>query len=112
MEPTRKRTKKMARKSVRNRGRPAGQAEKQVPTVPAINLTSWRDEEELVDHEPEVPPTFSLAEDDVSVSGDHSPTPEQGPADIQPFIDDLPAYSAEDAIMAGRKRCQNFPEED
>ncbi len=51
MEPSVKRTKKMAKKNVLNKGKPAGQAEKRVPTVPAIDLTSWREQEELVDYE-------------------------------------------------------------
>jgi hypothetical protein len=59
MEPSARRTKNTAKKSVLNKGKPAGQAEKQVPTVSTSNLTFWRDEEELVDYEPEDPATFS-----------------------------------------------------
>jgi hypothetical protein len=109
MEPRAKRTKKMARKSVLNKGKPVGQAEKRVPTVPAIDSTSWRDEEELVDYELEDPPTFSPAEDDYSVPEDRLPTPEQGPANYLSSKYDLPAYPAEDAVMAGRKRRPIFP---
>jgi hypothetical protein len=102
MEPRAKRTKKknkIAKKSVLNTGKPAGQAEKRFPAVPTSDITGWRDKEELVDYEPEDPPTFSPTEDDLSVPGDRSPTPEQGPADIPPFNDDLPAYPAEEAVF-------------
>jgi hypothetical protein len=111
MEPRAKLTNKIAKKSVLNKGKTAGQAETRVPTVPAIDLTSWRDEEERVDYEPEDPPTFSPAEDDYSVPEDRLPTPEQGSANTSPSKDDLPAYPAEDAVMVGRKRRPNFPEE-
>jgi hypothetical protein len=53
MKPSARRTKKMAKKSVLNTGKPAGQAEKGVPAVPTSDITGWRDEEELVDYEPD-----------------------------------------------------------
>ncbi len=58
MEPVARRTKKMAKKSYLNTGKPAGQAEKKAPAVPTSYSTSWRDEEGLVDYEPDDPPTF------------------------------------------------------
>jgi hypothetical protein len=58
MEKPARRTKKMAKKSLLNTGKPAEQAEKKAPAVPANNSTSWREEEELVDYEPESPPSF------------------------------------------------------
>jgi hypothetical protein len=51
----------MAKKSALNTGKTAVQAEKKTAAVPASQSTSWRDEEELVDYEPESPPSFSPA---------------------------------------------------
>jgi hypothetical protein len=99
----------MAKKSMLSRGQPANRAKKSVPVLPTGNSTSWRDEEELVDYEPEDPPSFSPADDDFSDSEDRVLTPEQGSANISSSKDDLAAYPAEDAVMAGRKRRQNFP---
>ncbi len=65
-----------------------------------------------MDYEPEDPPSFSPADDDVSEPEDRMLTPEQGSADISPSKDDFGAYPAEDAVMAGQKRRQNFPEEE
>jgi hypothetical protein len=56
MEPTKKRPKKKAKTSIFGEGQPAGPAAK---TVPAVKFTSSRDEEELVDYEPEEPAAFS-----------------------------------------------------
>jgi hypothetical protein len=64
MEPIVRRTKKMAKNSALNTGKTAIQAEKKTPAVPASQSTSWRDEEELVDYEPESPPSFSPAVED------------------------------------------------
>ncbi len=47
MEPIARRTKKMAKTSFLDTGKPAGQAEKKVPAVPTSYSTSWREEEEL-----------------------------------------------------------------
>ncbi len=52
--------------------------------MPTRNPTSWRDEEELVDYEPEEPAAFSPVGDDISVPKDHMPTLGEGPADISP----------------------------
>jgi hypothetical protein len=46
MEPTGRRTKKLAKKSHLNTAKTAGQAEKKAPAVPASYSTSWRDERE------------------------------------------------------------------
>ncbi len=75
MDPSAKRSKKKAKKAVFGEGRPAGRAEKQVPTAPTDNHTSWRDEEELVDYESEEPAAFYPIEDDISVPEDHTPVP-------------------------------------
>jgi hypothetical protein len=66
MEPIARRTNKIAKKSFLNAGKPAGQAEKKVPAVPTSYSTSWREEEELVNYEPEDPPTFSPTVDKIS----------------------------------------------
>ncbi len=65
-----------------------------------------------MDYEPEDPPSFSPADVDISELEDRLLTPEQGSANISSSKDDLPAYPAEDAVMAGRKRRQNFPEDE
>jgi hypothetical protein len=66
MKPIVRRTKKMAKKSHLNTAKTAAQAEKKIPAVPASHPTSWRDEEELVDYEPETPPSFSPAVEEFS----------------------------------------------
>ncbi len=98
----------MAKKSFLNTGKPAGQAEKKVPVVPTSYSTSWRDEEELVDYEPEDPPTFSSTVEELSEPEDRLLTPEQGPADNSRPEDDLGANPAEDAAMVGQKRRRKF----
>ncbi len=55
MEPIVRKTKKMAKKSALNTAKTAAQAEKKIPAVPVSLPTSWRDEEEQVDYEPETP---------------------------------------------------------
>jgi hypothetical protein len=61
MEKPARRKKKMAKKRLLNTGKPAEQAEKKAPVVPANSSTSWRIEKELVDYEPESPPSTSPA---------------------------------------------------
>ncbi len=112
MEPVARRTKKMAKKSYLNTGKPVAQAEKKAPAVPTSYSTSWRDEEELVDYEPEDPPTFSPTVEELSEPEDRLRTPEQGPADNSRPGDDFGANPAEDAAMAGQKRRRNFQEEE
>ncbi len=68
------------------------------------NYPSWRDEENLVDYEPEEPATFSPAEEDNYSDGDDYPAHRDGPEDN---IDDFPAYPAEGADRVGGKRSQN-----
>ncbi len=104
---TKKKTKKEASAAAR---RSSAREEKQVSTVPTNNLTSWRDEEELVDYEPEVPPSFSPIQDDISVREDRTPTHEEETGEISPHADELPALFAEDGpIMEGGKLSQFFP---
>ncbi len=45
------------------------------------NSTSWRDEEEQLDNEPETPPSFSPVVDDNSEPEDRLRTPVPGEAD-------------------------------
>jgi hypothetical protein len=110
MNPKERRIKKMAKKSMLGEGHPTGRAAKSNPVLPTGNNTSWRDEEELVDYDPEDPPSCSPVEDDILVPEDRAPTPEQGSADISSTKDDLSAYPAEEAVLVGRKRRQNLPE--
>ncbi len=66
MEPVTKRPKKKAKKAVAEE-QPAAPATQNVPTGGYL----WsRDEEELVDYEPEEPETFSPVEDDIFVVGE------------------------------------------
>ncbi len=76
--------------------------------MPTSNLTSWRDEEELVDYEPEVPPSFSPIQDDISVREDRTPFQEEEQHYLSANTDELPALVAEDGPMAGGKRSQLF----
>jgi hypothetical protein len=99
---------KMAKKSHLNTDKPAGQAEKKVPAVPTSYSTSWRDEEELVDYEPEDPPSFSPTEEALSDPEGRLRTPKHWLEDNSPPEDDFGANPAEDAAMAGQKRRRNF----
>jgi hypothetical protein len=58
MEKPTRRVKKVAKKSHLNTGKPTEQAEKKVPAIPTSISTQWRDEEELVDYEPDDLPCF------------------------------------------------------
>jgi hypothetical protein len=109
MEPIVRRTKKMAKKSHLNTGKTAAQAEKKISAVPESHSTSWRDEEELVDYEPESPPSFSPAVvEDFSEPEDRLRTPVPGQADVSASDEGFLEIPAEDAAMAGRKRRRNF----
>ncbi len=80
-EPNVRRTKKMAKKSALNTRKTAEQAEEKISAVPMNNSTSWRDEEEQVDYEPETPPSLSPVVDDNSEPEDRLRTPVPGEAD-------------------------------
>jgi hypothetical protein len=108
MEPIVRKTKKMAKKSHLNTGKTAVQAEKKASAVPASQSTSWRDEEELVDYEPESPPSFPPAVEKFSEPEDRVRTPVPGQADNTTSNDEFCENPAEDAAMAGRKRRRNF----
>jgi hypothetical protein len=110
MEPFLRRTKKVAKKSHLNSGRPTGQAENNVPTVPTSYSSGSRDEEDLVNYEPEDPLCFSPAEDDISEPEDPLLTPEHIRAEMLSSTDVLGSDEADDAPMAGQKRPPNFPE--
>ncbi len=107
MEKPARRTKKMAKKSYLNTGKPAGQAEKIFPAIPTSYSTSWRDEEELVNYEPESPPSFSPTVEELPEPEGLPLTPEQRQADDIPPEDNFGANPAEGAAMAGRKH-RNF----
>jgi hypothetical protein len=102
-------TRTKAKKASSGGGRSSGRGEKQVVTFPADIQADWRDEEELVDYEPEEPPSFSPIQDDMSVQEDRTPTLEEEPHYFAPDTDKLPASLAEDEPMAGRKRSLTFP---
>ncbi len=109
MGPIEKNTKKKTKKASAAASRSSAQEEKQVSTVPTSNLTSWRDEEELVDYEPEVPPSFLPIQDDISAREDRTPTQEEEQHYLSANTDELPALVAEDGPMAGGKLSQFFP---
>jgi hypothetical protein len=108
MEPNTKRPKKRAKKAV-GEGQPAAPLAK---IVQPDNYPSWRDEEELIDYEPEEPESFSPVEVDNSVEEDDYPAQGDGTEDNIPVTDDFPAYPAEGSDMAGRKRCQKVLNEE
>jgi hypothetical protein len=108
MEPNVRRTKKMAKKSALNTRKTAVQAEKKISAVPMSNSTSWQDEEEQVDYEPETPPSLSPAVDDNSELEDRLQTPVPGEADDSDPDDEFCEIPAEDAVMAGTKNAAGF----
>jgi hypothetical protein len=71
--------------------------------------TSSRDEEELVDYEPEEPVSFSPVENELSV--EEFDTPEHGDGLASSIVVDteIPVHLAEGSnVVAGRKRRQMF----
>ncbi len=69
MEPNVKRLKKKAKKAAAE-GQQASPAAK---IIQLDNYPSWRDEEDLIDYEPEEPARFSPADMDNSAEEDDSP---------------------------------------
>jgi hypothetical protein len=112
MDPSTRRTKKRAKKSILGEGQPAGRASKSAQDVSKSNFTSWRDEEELVDYEPEEPATFSPMKDDISASEKGTVALQDDPAEFPPISNNFPAYPAEATNVAGRKRSQKVLEEE
>ncbi len=106
MEPNVKRPKKKAKKAAAE-VQPAAPAAK---IVQPDNYPSWRDEENLIDYEPEEPAKFSPAEEDNYSDGDDYPAQRDGPEDNIENTDDFPAYPAEDADRVDGKRSQSFQE--
>jgi hypothetical protein len=77
MDPIAKNTRKKAKKASSGEGRSSGRGEKQFATLQVDIQSDWRDEEELVDYEPEEPPSFSTIQDDMSIQEDLTPTQEE-----------------------------------
>ncbi len=102
-----KKNKENGEESHLNTSKTAEQAEKKASAVPASYSTSWRDEEELVNYEPESPPSFSPTVEELSEPEDRVRTPVPGQADNS-TPDDFRANPVKDAAMAGRKRRRNF----
>ncbi len=99
-----KKSKKKARKAGAE-AKPAVQTNVNPPAEKKYT-SSW-EEEQLVDYEPEDPASFSPVEEDI-YSGEENYRPHgDGPEDNIPITDAFPAYPAEGADMAGRKRSQN-----
>ncbi len=98
----------MARKSVLNTAKTA-QAEKKIPAVPAGHSTGWRDEEELVDYESGIQPSFSPAVEAISEPEDRERTPVPGQDGSSSPDYDFGDVTADDAPMAGQKRRLKFP---
>ncbi len=78
----------------------------------ASHPTSWRDEEELVDYEPDIQPSFSPAVEAISEPEDRVRTPVPGQAGNSSPEYDFGAVTADDAPMAGQKRRPNSPEDE
>ena len=100
MEPIKKNTKTKAKKASAGGGRSLGRGENQVAALPMDILASWQDEE-IIGYEPEVPPSFSPIQDEISVQEDRTPTKEEEQHYFPPNTDDLPASLAEDGPMEG-----------
>jgi hypothetical protein len=73
------------------------------------NYTSWRDEEELVDHEPEEElASFSPMEEGISADGDELSAHKDGQSIISANTNVLPVKSTEDCNVPSRRRWQMF----
>ncbi len=94
MEPNTKRSKKRAKKAV-GVDQPAAPTAEKVPTG---GYLWFRDEEELVDYEPEEPARFSPVEEDISTEGDNLSGPTGGQSNISYNTNDFPAYCVLRAI--------------
>ncbi len=102
----------MANKRLLNTGKPTEQAEKKVPAIPISISTSGRDEEELVDYEPEDPPCYSPHEDDVLEPDDSPRTPVPWQANSSSPDYEFGGEAADDAPMKGQKSRPNSPEDE
>ncbi len=102
MDPFGKKSKKKARKA----GAEAKPAVQTNIDPPAEKYTSSWEEEQLVDYETEEPARFFPVEEDIFSGEDDYPPHGDGPADNIPITNNFPAYLAEGADMAGRKRSQ------
>jgi hypothetical protein len=108
MEPNVRRTKMMAKKSALNTEKTEVQAEKKIPAVPASHSTNWRDAEELVDYEPESPPSFSPAVEEFSEPEDRLRTPVPGQADSSSPEYEFSGKAAEKHPWRGRNAAEIF----
>jgi hypothetical protein len=83
---------KKGKKRVRNAGgdnQPAGDI-KNYPYQ--VQYPSYREEEDLVDYEPESPERYPTEEDDISEEFDELPAHGDGPAANSPKLNDIPAF--------------------
>ena len=104
MEPNVRRPKKKAKKAAAE-GQQAAPAAK---NIQLDNYPSWRDEEDLIDYEPEEPARLSPADMDNSAEKDDSPAHGDGPEDQNENTDEFPANFAEAVDSAGGKRSRIF----
>ncbi len=103
MEPFVKKGKKRIRKAGGDE-QPAQETENH----PSLDYnSSYRDEEELVDYEPESPPRLSPGEDEIYSDYDQIPAQGDGPASNTPTTTDLLAFLAEGCNMRSRRRSRN-----
>ncbi len=80
--------------------------------IPTGGYLWSRDEEKLVDYEPEEPATFAPVEDDISVAGDDLSPPGDWQNTIFSTANDFPAHVAEDDhIYGGAEALLNVFEE-
>ncbi len=99
-------------KKVKKRNRKAGGEDlpaQETENPPSLDYnSSFRDEEELVDCEPESPPRMSAGEDELYSDYDRIPAHGDGPASNTPTTTDFPGFSADDSNVPGRRRWQLF----
>jgi hypothetical protein len=92
-------------KAVKNR---TTRTNREEPTPVTGNYTSWRDEKELVDLEPEEPASFLPVEDKLSVEDYDTPAHGDAPASNIVVDTEILVHLAEGYNVAGQKRRQNF----
>jgi hypothetical protein len=83
---------KKAKKILRNAGGD-NQSAGDIKKYPSqVQYPSYREEEDLVDYEPESPERYPTEEDDISEEFDELPAHGDGPAANSPKLNDIPAF--------------------
>jgi hypothetical protein len=104
MEPFIKKGKKRNRKADASEDQPAQGTENHR----SLDYnSSYRDEEELIDYEPESPPKMSEEEDELYSEYDQIPAHGDEPASNTPTTTDFSAFLVDDSNVRGRRHSQN-----